>query len=184
MDRAIQMLYAEHRVIERIVGALGRLAALAMEGAEVPLGQLQETIDLLRQCTDAYHHGKEERILFPMLVEQTAYRLRVPVGVLNREHGMGREHVGEMKHAAEHQLSGPWREVFASRAVAYQSLLRTHIVKEDKGLFPTADRALDEAAKVQLGRLFDRFEAQAPEHLEDYRKRVTELERGLAVRGG
>jgi hemerythrin-like domain-containing protein len=182
MDRAIQMLYAEHRVIERIVGDLGRLAALAMEGAEVSLPQVDEVIGLLRQCTDAYHHGKEENILFPMLVEQTAYRLRVPVGVLNREHEMGREHVGEMKHAAEHRLEGKWREVFASRAVAYQSLLRTHIVKEDKGLFPTADRALGAAAKVQLGRLFERFEAQAPEHLEDYRRRVTELERGLAGR--
>ena len=82
------------------MGALGRLAALAIEEAEVPLAAVLETIDLMRQCTDAYHHGKEEKILFPMLVEQRRFRLRVPVGVLNREHEIGRGHVREMARAA------------------------------------------------------------------------------------
>lgn len=183
MDPAIQMLYAEHRVIERIVGALGRLAALAMEGRPLSLPQVSEAIDLMRGCTDAYHHGKEERILFPMLVECPTYRLRVPVGVLNREHEIGRGHVREMAAAADQGLEGEARDHFASHAVAYQSLLRVHINKEDKGLFPTADRALDEPAKARLRQLFDRFEGQAPRRLPEYRERVLLLERALGLRG-
>jgi hemerythrin-like domain-containing protein len=182
MDPAIQMLYNEHRIIERIVGALGRLAALSMEGRAVPLSPVAEVIDLMRQCTDAYHHGKEEKILFPMLLEQSRYRLRVPVGVLNREHEIGRGHVREMAKASAEGLAGDWREVFARHAVAYQTLLRSHIVKEDRGLFPTADRALEEAARQDLGRRFEQFEASASEHLGDYRRRVLDLERGLGLR--
>jgi hemerythrin-like domain-containing protein len=178
------MLYDEHRVIERIVGGLGRLAALAIEGAEVPLAAVFETIDLMRQCTDAYHHGKEEKILFPMLVEQRRFRLRVPVGVLNREHEIGRGHVREMARAAAERLEGEWQEHFCRHAVAYQGLLRSHVAKEDKGLFPTADLALDAAAKEALGERFARFEAGSPEHLPDFRRRVLELEAGLGLKRG
>ncbi|MFH0810315.1 MAG: hemerythrin domain-containing protein [Pseudomonadota bacterium] len=179
MDASIRMLYAEHRVIQRIVGALGCLSALAAEGVRPPLDAVGETMDLMRECTDAYHHGKEERILFPMLEEQGRFRLRAPVAVLTREHETGREYVGRMAQAHAARLQGEWREVFTRHAFSYQELLRAHITKEDRGLFPTADKALDAAQKEDLARMFASFEETAPARLDEYRRRVVELEQAI-----
>jgi len=179
MHETLDILVAEHRVIERIVGALGRIAALAIEERPVPIEAAAECVDLMRACTDAYHHGKEEHILFPVLSELAGWRLNVPVQVLNGEHEIGRGRVREMAKAVADGLKGEGRRTFWQNAVAYQGLLRLHIRKEDLGLFPTADKALNDKEKMDLLLRYETFERESPQRLPDYRRRVGELEGAL-----
>ncbi len=41
-----------------------------MNGSEVPDADFREIIDFVRGYADKHHHGKEEKYLFPKMVEK------------------------------------------------------------------------------------------------------------------
>ncbi len=119
------------------------------------------------EYADAIHHGKEEKILFEFLKEK-----RVPdhvleiVKELENDHIKGRELVRKIRENASSF------EVMRDYALAYASMLRDHILKEDEGLFramhpylPKEEerkmmeefRNADPPSKEELERLVERF---------------------------
>jgi len=157
MSQAIDDLRHEH---EAILFALKILAAInrrLTDGQAVDLADLRDFIGFLREFADKCHHGKEEGLLFPALIEAGVANEGGPVGVMLAEHVEGRKWIAAMEaalqpvfHAAE----------FVAAAQGYTQLLSAHIEKENQVLFPLAERLLPEARLQALFEAFEAHEAQ------------------------
>jgi hemerythrin-like domain-containing protein len=107
-------------------------------------------LDFLKTFADRCHHGKEEKVLFPKLMQAGIPMNGGPLGVMFYEHEQGRQFLREMEQA----LADGQPAEFALSANRYAQLLEDHMAKEDNILFAKAEDVLtsedDEA-------LFERF---------------------------
>ncbi len=141
---AIDILMGEHRLIERVCGALVSFADEARRGGMDGRGELDRFVTFIRELADGRHHGKEEKILFAAMVEAGFPRAGGPIAVMLMEHDQGRSHVRALAELAAGPA--PWTaadgETLAAAARGYADLLRAHIQKEDLILYPMAQQRL------------------------------------------
>lgn len=160
MGKATDDLRHEHDAILHVLGLLGRM--LSVQGAreaEMP-ARYQEVIHFLKTFADKCHHGKEEAELFQALQAKGVPVEGGPIGVMLREHELGRELIRRM-----HQ--GLWDKnltEFRQAAEEYDNLLRNHIDKENGVLFPLADKLLTEIEQEAMFARFAEFEETVMGH--------------------
>jgi hemerythrin-like domain-containing protein len=156
-DTATEALKAEHRVIERVLDALEKLAKTAESSL---LADWAKAIDFARNFADQCHHLKEEKLLFPALEERGIPREGGPIGMMLAEHEEGRGYVRAMAAALEAAIQDPIgaRITLRRKADAYIKLLREHIQKEDDVLFMLADGVLSSSEQKELLREFEEHE--------------------------
>jgi hemerythrin-like domain-containing protein len=154
-----QILSDEHRVIERVLGALEGLTTRSLMGS---LDHWKNALDFIRHFADQCHHYKEEKVLFPALEEHGIPRDGGPVGMMLIEHEEGRSYVkamfaalGQIEAADESAQS----DLFEN-ARQYVRLLREHIQKEDDVLFRMADEVIPADEQRQLLKNFETHEAE------------------------
>jgi len=143
--KAIEILMNEHRTIERALDVMeawvGRIRCQPDDLEEQELGRF---VAFLRDFVDERHHGKEEDILFAAMVEHGIVRTHGPIALMLHEHDLGRSLVDSLAHLA--QQPTPWndqeRQHLDRTVRTYAKLLREHIRKEDKILYPLARRRL------------------------------------------
>lgn len=181
-QRPTDVLKAEHRVIERVLGALERMS----EDERIDRDLWLKAIDFLRNFADGCHHAKEEDALFPRLEHAGVPRAGGPVGCMLDEHARGRTLIARMLSGLDAAATGDGAAARALReaAAAYIALLREHIWKEDNILFAMADRVLDAGEQDALRKEFDRTEsaeANAGRH-ERYVQVAEELVQAASVR--
>ena len=159
----IQILMDEHRLIERMIGALSVYAKRVQGGEDLPRADLDGFVGFIRGFADAHHHGKEEDILFRAMADQGMPREMGPLGVMYAEHEEGRGYTGSLAELVAGD--GPWTEAdrtqLAWAANSYASLLLAHIQKEDQVLYPMADEMLPESVWQAIEKAFATFEADA-----------------------
>jgi hemerythrin-like domain-containing protein len=180
VEKPTQILSDEHRVIERVLGALEQLTNVPPRDS---LGRWQKALDFFHHFADACHHFKEEKVLFPAMEAHGIPNEGGPIGMMLAEHEEGRAHVRSMLAAVEQIAAGKAASVdlLLSHAGAYLTLLREHIQKEDEVLFPMADEVIPQDEQRQLLRRFEQHEAEemgAGAH-EKYLKIAAELEGAL-----
>ena len=161
----IQELMDEHRIIEKVLNALEAAAS-----QEVPLEFYERAVEFIVNFADKCHHGKEEERLFPVLEEKGIPRHAGPIGCMCDEHQIARGHVRSMREllsAGDH--AGLRRE-----SLEYVALLRSHIQKEDKVLFPMGRNVLSEGDLEGLRARFDEVEHGGQCHCH-YAKMADEL---------
>jgi len=173
--QAIEMLMKEHRLIERALDAMeGWLTTLSPESNSDDRAQLARFVSFIRGFADAYHHGKEEDILFVAMVEHGFPRQEGPIAVMLHEHDLGRSLVRVLDGLA--QQSTTWsqedRGTLEQTVQEFSALLRRHIQKEDQVLYPMADARLPEPVKEEMFRRFQAFEEQQTSSGEQERLRV------------
>ena len=177
-DSATALLGDEHRVIERVLAVVEKLAALPVEGR---LDSWKQALDFIRHFADGCHHLKEEKVLFPAMEEHGIPRDGGPIGMMLTEHEEGRGYVRTMMAAltlAEARNEAA-KDTLLKNARAYLRLLREHIQKEDEILFRIADDVIPPDEQKELLRSFEEHEAKemgTGVH-EKYLKLVEELER-------
>jgi hemerythrin-like domain-containing protein len=155
-----QDLIAEHnavlvalQILEQVEAALG-----TREQAPEHLGQL---LDFFRGFVDRCHHAKEEDVLFPELERRGVGREGGPIGVMLREHDLGRAHVRAMSEGLDRLRGGESGAVAAIREHGqdYCGMLRAHINKENNVLFPMADRLVPDDVASTLVERFEEIES-------------------------
>lgn len=161
---ASEILRSEHRVIERVLDVLQRLADAADSGS-LDLASARQAIAFFRGFADRCHHAKEEEHLFPALEGKGLPRDGGPTGVMLYEHQRGRECIAGMDEALRSAEQGDKKAAgrFVGHARAYLQLLREHIAKEDNVLFAIADQAFSEAEQHKLLEAFARAEQEKNE---------------------
>ena len=156
------ILTEEHRVIERVLNSLEIAAERLNRREEVPARFFYETTDFIRGFADGCHHKKEEDVLIKAMVANGMPADEGPIAFVLAEHAQGRALTQQMRDATRALEKGEAsaHEDLIRSAEAYLSLLRNHIVKEDKLFFPMAERMIPSEAQEQVARDFDRVEQE------------------------
>jgi len=159
---ATEVLRKEHDAILKMLEATETTAARLARGEKVPDSILAGLIEFFQQFADRCHHGKEEEVFFPRLVEKGMPKEGGPVGVMLQEHEMGRELIRRMSQAEGDYRAGASGAAasWALAARSYAALLREHIKKENDVLFVMAEQILNEAEQRQLAETFERVEIE------------------------
>lgn len=157
-----EILTHEHRVIEVVLTSLERLVERSEQDGRLDQVDATQAVDIIRNFADRCHHGKEENHLFMALVEKGVPRDGGPVGHMLHEHELGRSYVRGMAENMAAASEGKAEALvrFIENARNYIMLLRNHIQKEDRVLFPVADRMLDDSEQQQLLAAFEKVESE------------------------
>jgi hemerythrin-like domain-containing protein len=105
---------------------------------------IEMLLDFFRGFTDKCHHSKEEKHLFPMLEKRGMTHYSGPIAVMLTEHNEGRQrlaNIAGLLPVAKINDKGAIKSI-AENLSEYVTLLLSHIEKENKVLFPMADRIL------------------------------------------
>jgi hemerythrin-like domain-containing protein len=160
MSEAIDVLRHEHEAILLALGILDRIAADAALGQAAP-GDVAQFLGFLHEFADTCHHGKEERLLFPAMIDAGLPAQGGPISVMLAEHEQGRSLVAAMAHASEGSVDAI---AFPAAAHAYADHLRAHIDKENGILFPMAENVVEPETLAALHTAFERHEEEVMGH--------------------
>jgi hemerythrin-like domain-containing protein len=141
---ATEILKAEHRLIEQVLGYLEKAAVRLDDGQSVDPDIFVDAADFIAGFADGCHHRKEEDILFVAMTARGMPQDTGPVAVMLHEHEEGRRLTGGLRTAAEQMKIG---DTSASADVVrhvfdYVNLLREHIEKEEGVLYPMAEQVI------------------------------------------
>jgi len=168
-DTATGMLRDEHQLILSVVDVLDE----TLNKSTLDFDVIDRCISFFRLFADACHHGKEEDLLFPELIEQGMPGDAGPIAVMLAEHVQGRLFVRGMAEAMAGARAGDETAATSLRDSAhdYIDLIRPHIGKEDNILFEMADgMVVGDACRLLCDR-YDvvcqrRFEGKTKDDLE------------------
>ena len=144
MQKAIRILYDEHRSISAVLSGLSELARVAQDPSirpEFPV--LKAMIYYIDAFPERLHHPKEDQFLFARLSERSP-ESRPLVEELRTEHVKGAKLVRDLEAALlAFEVNWP-RDAAAFAAVveAYAHFHWDHMRKEEKQLLPLAERFL------------------------------------------
>ncbi len=153
-------LKLEHQAIKRMLKIMSGVCDRLAGGETVDAGHLDAIVEFIQVFADKCHHGKEEDLLFPAMVEAGIPRERGPIGVMLAEHVQGRARVRSVKEgaAAYRAKSSRAAAEIVLNARGYIDLLGPHIDKEDMVLYPLADQVLTASKQNELSAAFERVE--------------------------
>jgi hemerythrin-like domain-containing protein len=157
---AVDILDAEHRVIEKVVAAAAVLAETLETGGAVEGETLQQVVAFMRGYADKCHHGKEEAELFPFLERRGVPMRGCPVGALTGEHTQGRALVAALSDSTAAYAEGDAsaREALLASLHGITTLYPNHIWKEDYLLFPMSNKVLSAEDQQELLARFQQVE--------------------------
>lgn len=155
-------LMEEHRVIEKLMPAMRRIADAGRREGMIDLQVVDIAVDFVRNYADRCHHGKEEGLLFVALESKPlAAPYRRTLEELVEEHKLGRRITRELTEAAEAFRRGD-RSALAVLIERLESLAEfypRHIAKEDRDFFIPVMDYFSHAEKddlLEAEREFDR----------------------------
>ena len=183
MNKAIRIIYDEHRSISAVLSGLKELARMARDRTARPdFAVFRAMVYYIDAFPERMHHPKEDMHLFARLLIRNA-GARALIDDLQTEHIKGARLVRDLEQAllAFEQTWPEGAERFAAVVEAYAQFHWNHMRREENELIPLAEKALlpeDWAAidaafagnddpiadlrEKDFGRLFQRIVALAP----------------------
>lgn len=160
--RPTETLMHEHQIILLAIGAADREVGHIEATGQIHADRVAQMLDLFPNFADRCHHAKEERLLFVRMGERGLPVEGGPVAVMLQEHEMGRRFLGAAAAALPGARDGDAGEIAQIKDAlgGYARLLRAHIHKEDRVLFPMADRLFSDEDQLELEAAFDQVEAE------------------------
>lgn len=153
-------LDAEHRFIKLAVSAIEHIVERFSASGEINIQIIEQIVDFMRSYADQCHHGKEEDLLFPALIELGVPEQGCPVGALKGEHIRGRSYVANLIEGLELVKANDERgyEQIKKGLEGIVKLYPNHIWKEDFLLFPMTEKIMNEETLINLKEKFSRFD--------------------------
>jgi hemerythrin-like domain-containing protein len=141
-----QVLTEEHQNILKVIEGVLKECNEIESGKDLDKGYFAEVIDFIKNYADAYHHAKEEDILFKAMLENVGNMHCNPIPVMIHEHDEGRQYMKNLGKG----IANSDKEQILTNARGYCFLLQNHIYKEDNILYPMAEEALSEVQKEEV----------------------------------
>ena len=146
MTYAIDLMVREHANISRMLEVIRHASIGILEGKPVDLADFREMVDFIRNYADKHHHGKEEKFLFPVMVQKLG---RVADNLVTHgmlvEHDLGRDHAMSLATALDEYEKNPKTEYkldILTEAMGYARLLKRHVEKENNVVYTFAENQL------------------------------------------
>ena len=157
-----EILKHEHQIILMVLKGAEREGNAARKKGACDAQTVEKMADFFKMFVDRCHHAKEERHLFPALERHGVPKEGGPLGVMLSEHEEGRGYVRAIAAALPGLKAG--RNAAAAQLadglLAYTTLLRAHIDKEERVLFAMADRLLTPKECQDMVKAFDKVETE------------------------
>jgi hemerythrin-like domain-containing protein len=144
MDKAIRIIYDEHRSLSAVLSALKSLAQMAREGELKPdFALLRAMVYYIFAFPERQHHPKEDTHLFARLLMRDP-AARMLVNELQAEHVKGARLVQDLERALlEYEQTWPkGGDRFAALAQDYAQFHWNHMRREENELLPMAQKSL------------------------------------------
>ena len=158
MKYASEDLRNEHEGVLFGLEILEQISNTAMKSNSADIRDINDMINFLRLFADKCHHGKEENLLFPAMEKVGIPNEGGPIGQMLAEHNQGRQLIAEMGASVTDSVLQAKR--FAQASTGYINLMRAHIEKENKVLFPMGDKLLPMNEQEHLLTQFEEFEEE------------------------
>ena len=141
--KAINMLVVEHDHILKMIAVTRQLLA---NKATLNIDHVEQIVDFIKHFADKYHHLKEEDVLFMEMEKHGMQRESGPIAVMLHEHNLGRGYIKQVEEGIVQWKSGNHKAVnyIADNLINYCNLLTNHIDKENRILYPMAEKMLPE----------------------------------------
>ena len=160
----IDILHEEHENIRRFTKYVRKICGEIIEGKELKKEIFQECLDFMKNYADIHHHGKEEEILFKVMLENLGpiADKMVNLGMMT-EHNLGRYHIDSLEKAVnilDGKVTTEQKTDIVTHALAYADLLLRHLEKENTVLYPFAVRNLKAELMEKVNRESKIFEEE------------------------
>ena len=141
-----ELLIQEHALIRRALAVLEKMTENAENGVPAGKHDVNALLIFLHYFADAYHQGKEEDVLFPLL-RQSQSTLRMEDRMRSQLEALLREHNEERSLIERTQLTlfSENTSGFIENARKLKQILSEHALKEEQVLFPMAEKILTPA---------------------------------------
>ena len=161
-----EVLKKEHESILEMLQVMRAIAAKGKSGIALNSEHIEQVIVFLRVFADQCHHGKEETLLFPEMVNAGIPRDGGPIGVMEQEHVIGRQCIQGLAEGTAKLKAGDASGTaqIVENIQLYTDLLEQHIFKENNILFMMADMHLSPETQDTLSVAFDKVEAEVIGH--------------------
>ena len=182
MTNPITALEQEHLLIAQVVRFISTLSARIEAGQTVDPDILHDVVEFMRLFADQCHHGKEEDLLFPLLVKKGVPLHGCPIEALTAEHVRGRAFVKGLAESAEaYKKSAAFaRDGLIENLRAIAGLYPNHIWKEDYLLYPMANKVLSPEDLRALAPAFEQVEINMGQEVHHrFEQLVAQLERRI-----
>ena len=148
METAIKNLENDH---DNILGLIEVMEKMVLT-LSTELSRMEMVASLIKNYADGFHHAKEEKLLFPLLVKKGFSKEQGPISVMLHEHVEGRNFVNGMAEEIEAYKKGDTSTLTGlyENMQGYIDLMRAHIGKEGNVLFRMADKTLTEEEQQTL----------------------------------
>ena len=183
---AVETMVREHVLIRRFVDCLSLAGGQIERGQHPPLELFEKGVVFARRFADAFHHFKEEQVMFARLAEKQEGRIDDQIDTLRFQHERGRNLVSKIAGFLEGYGARDAEAIaqMLESVAAYVALLRHHIHLEDHVFFPMAERELMPPELEEIERVFDQErDRQGADTFAECEELVAEMCRLLERRG-
>ena len=159
--KATQQLKDEHEGVKIMLNILEQVCRQLEEVGSLNKEHFEGILGFLKGFVDKCHHGKEEELLFPALVNAGVPK-EGPIRIMLHEHEKGRNYIKDMSAAFAGYTRGDKSSSkdIVKNTEGYISLLRDHIERENNVLFVMADSRLSEKIQDELFEGFEKIEEE------------------------
>jgi hemerythrin-like domain-containing protein len=144
MNKAIRIIYDEHRSISAVLSGLKALAKMALESKAKPdFTVFRAMVYYIDAFPERMHHPKEDAYLFALLLKRDPGARRL-IDELQSEHIRGARLVRDLERAllAYEQTWPAGGEQFAAEVELYAHFHWNHMRREEAEIVPRAQKAL------------------------------------------
>lgn len=159
--KALDILMAEHRRIERALAVLRLAVDRARADGPVELAVFEKSVAFLKRYADDQHHAKEEGILFREMQKGGMPKEGGPLHCMTTEHHTLRKLADLMVASVAELRAGKDEaaDVLIEAADGYVRVLSAHIQREDMVLYPLATRVVSAEAFAKMEAEFAQVDA-------------------------
>lgn len=138
-------IQSDHVAMSIILNAMESRAHEIRENGKVDFFRIGQILDFLHNYTDNLHYAKEERILFPAVMDASKPWISKTINKLIHEHALAREYIKEIDKYLHECLTGNTDALqeLASIMLKYVELEKNHIKVEDDIVMPLFKHLLD-----------------------------------------
>jgi hemerythrin-like domain-containing protein len=176
LKTATKNLENDHVYILHLIDVMEKIVLTSHSG----VNNMETVVNLIRNYADAFHHAKEENLLFPLMATKGFSKEQGPIAVMLHDHVQGRSFVKAMSEEIENFKKGNNAALskIHENMKGYIELLRGHIAKENNVLFRMADNVMSEKEQQDLLLEFAKIETNnfGGGVLESYISEIEKLE--------
>jgi hemerythrin-like domain-containing protein len=152
----IESFTDEHKALRRALSVLRTMTDQAERGTPVDRHDINALLVFLHYFGDVLHQAKEESILFPALKSSDEFTFSSELELLLSEHTIHRGLIEKVQFA----LFTDQQEEFIVGARKVADLLSEHADKEERVLFPLANRILRLEKAVEIAAKLEEADAR------------------------